>query len=263
MDVGNGRRLRELLKRGERVYGTRIVSPSPLWPGIVSEIGLDFVFLDLEHIPLDRERLAWMCQGYRTLGVAPVVRILQPDPFLASAALEGGAVGIVAPYVETVDQVRALRGAVKLNPLKGEKLQAVLAEDRLPPESLREYLEIRNCENLLILNIESELAIRSLDDMLAVPGVDGLLVGPHDLSLSLGVPEQYDDPRFSEAIIRIIQKGRQQQVGVGVHFFPDVSRQVAWAKAGANIILHGTDFDFFSKTLKSDLQRIRDGIGTS
>ena len=109
----------ERLRRADRLYGTLIVSPSPHWVPVVASLGLDFVFIDTEHIPLDREKLAWMCQAYHAVGLPPIVRITSPDPYEACVALDGGAVGIVAPYVETPEQVRELVGAVKKRPLKG------------------------------------------------------------------------------------------------------------------------------------------------
>src|SRR5258707_5272328 len=113
--------LRAALRAGRPVYGTLIVSDSPRWPASVAQIGLDFVFIDTEHIAIDRHPLSWMCHTYAALGLPPIVRIPSPDPYEATKILDGGAVGIVAPYVEAADQVRALRGAVKLRPLKGAK----------------------------------------------------------------------------------------------------------------------------------------------
>ena len=115
----NGLEFRKALRGRARVYGTLVVSPSPHWPAAVKAADLDFVFIDTEHIAQDRKELAWMCQAYRALEIAPIVRIPAPDPYQASMVLDGGACGVVAPYVETVEQVQKLVGAVKFCPLKG------------------------------------------------------------------------------------------------------------------------------------------------
>ena len=91
-----GRKLGEALRNGQRVYGTLIVSPSPHWPALVSTIGLDFVFIDTEHIAIDRHELAWMCRAYGAMNLAPVVRFPSPDPYQACMVLDGGACGVVA-----------------------------------------------------------------------------------------------------------------------------------------------------------------------
>src|SRR5262245_53625133 len=123
----NGLELCRAIKEERTVFGTLTVSDSPRWPQVVAQSGLDFVFIDTEHIAMDRRQLSWMCQTYAALNLAPIVRISAPDPYLATMALDGGAAGVIAPYVESVEQVQAMRGAVKYRPLKGEKLRRLLA----------------------------------------------------------------------------------------------------------------------------------------
>src|SRR4051794_22062236 len=114
-----GREIIQALHEGRPVFSSALVAPSSLWPGAAKQIGLDFVFIDTEHIPLDRQTLGWMCQAYQASGIPPVVRIPCNDPFEACKVLDAGAGGVIGPYVETADQVRDLVGAVKLRPLKG------------------------------------------------------------------------------------------------------------------------------------------------
>ncbi|MGH8020835.1 MAG: HpcH/HpaI aldolase family protein [Opitutaceae bacterium] len=208
---------------------------------MIAGVGLDFVFIDTEHIALDRGILSWMCQTYAALGLPPLVRIPAPDPFAACMALDGGAAGIVAPYVETVEQVQALRGAVKLRPLKGARLAAALRDEASLEPELQSYLERYNSQNTLVINIESTPAVERLDELLSVPGVDAVLIGPHDLSCSLGIPEQYEHRRFEETICRIVRVARQHGVGVGIHAWMGIERFVPWAGEGLNIIIHSAD----------------------
>lgn len=151
----NGKELKAALHAGQRVYGTMIVSTSPHWPQAVKSTGADFVFIDTEHIAIDRTTLAWMCQTYRALGLAPIVRIPSPDPYAATVALDNGANGVLAPYIETVEQVQRLRGAVKLRPLKGQVLEEVLSGERELDEEMQAYVNNRCAENLLFINIEA------------------------------------------------------------------------------------------------------------
>jgi 4-hydroxy-2-oxoheptanedioate aldolase len=254
----------ERLRGAERLYGTLLVSPSPHWVPVVAGLGLDFVFIDTEHIPLDREKLAWMCQAYRAVGLPPIVRITSPDPYQACAVLDGGAVGIVAPYVETAEQVRALVGAVKKRPLKGAVLARHLAGEQLDP-NLANYVETGAATRTLIVNIESVPALEALDEILAVEGLDGVLIGPHDLSSSLGVPECYDHPRFIAACDSIITKARARSLGAGIHVIYQANRladEERWARLGANFMLHAADIILFAEGIRRELgelkQRLRD-----
>jgi len=257
----NGRNLAEALHSGRRVYGTCIISPSPRWPGAIAGLGLDFVFIDTEHVPLERHQLAWMCQAYRALGLAPVVRVPKPDPFWATMALDGGAEGVIFPYVESPEQVQALRGATKLRPLKGERLQRALSGSAALEPELDRYLAARNAGTVAIVNIESTPALEALDDILAVPGLDAVLIGPHDLSCSLGIPEQYDHPRFDDAVRTIIRKARAARVGAGIHYWASLDQEISWARDGLNLIIHSTDLTVVAQALRADLARLKQALG--
>ncbi len=245
----------ERLRGAERLYGTLLVSPSPHWVPVVASLGLDFVFIDTEHIPLDREKLAWMCQAYRAVGLPPIVRITSPDPYEACVALDGGAVGIVAPYVETPEQVRELVGAVKKRPLKGRTLARHLAGEPLD-SGLQAYVEKRATPRTLIVNIESAPALAALDEILAIDGLDGVLIGPHDLSCSLGVPENYEHPKFLVACDTIITKARARGLGAGAHVTYQANRiahEERWARLGANLIVHAADIILFAEGIRRDI----------
>ncbi len=112
-----------------------------------------------------------------------------------------------------------------------------------------------------MINIESVPALERLDQILAEPGLDGVIIGPHDLSLSLGVPEEYHNRRFEDAVRKIISKVREKGLGVGIHFSQEAELQIKWAKAGANIILHSFDIALFEQKLKEDITAIRCALG--
>ncbi len=188
------------LKSGQTVYGTCITSIAPIWAKAARNAGLDFVFLDTEHIPLERMEIAALCQLYNAMGIAPVVRIPSPDSIKACQMIDAGAEGILAPYIETVEQVNEMVGALKFRPLKGKRLKELLENpDSIEPE-LKSYLENYNRGNICILNIESIPAVENLDKLLSVPGVDAVFIGPHDLSVNMGLPEMYDHPEFEKMV---------------------------------------------------------------
>jgi 4-hydroxy-2-oxoheptanedioate aldolase len=230
---------------------------------LLQQAEVDFVFIDTEHIPLGRETLSWMCQAFSFAGIPPVVRIPKPDPFEACKVLDGGAGGVIGPYVETAEQARALAGAARYRPLKGKRLEEALRDpDTIEPE-LRSYLEARNQNTILIVNIESVPALENLDEILSVPGLDSVLIGPHDLSCSLGIPEEYHHPRFDEAVRAIFAKAREHNVGAGIHFWLDVDLEIEWAKAGGNLVMHSSDMALFGQNLKRELDEIRLAVGGS
>ena len=252
--------LRHRLIAGDTLFGTLIVSPSPRWPKVVRGCGLDLVFIDTEHMALDRAELSWMCRTYAALGLPPLVRIPTPDPYAAATVLDDGAEGVIAPYVETAEQVHALRGAAKFRPIKGQKLRQILDGAEVEPE-LKSYIEDGAKDRLLIVNIESVPAVEALDEILAVPDLDGVLIGPHDLTCSLGVPEQWEHPKFLSTCETIFRKARAAGVGAGIHFWGGVEQQVRFLKLGASLLIHSADITLFQKHLRAELESIKKAAG--
>jgi len=255
-----GREIIAALHSGRYVYSTSITSPSPLWPSFVKQIGIDFVFLDTEHIPQDRQTMSAMCQTYSALGIPPVVRVPCNDPYEACKLLDGGAGGIIGPYLETADQARALVGAVKWKPLKGRRLDNFLRDPSTIEPELRKYLEDRNGDKIFIANIESVPAIENLHEICSVPGVDAVLIGSHDLSCSLGIPEKYDHPKFDEAVRKIFRIAREHNVGAGIHCWFGNDAHIRWAQAGGNLVMHSSDLSAFSNTLKAGIAELRKAL---
>lgn len=249
------------LQEGKRVYGTCFTSIAPSWPLSLQKAGLDFAFIDNEHISMNRADLARLCQVIKSYGISPIVRIPSPDPYLASQAIDAGAVGVVAPYLESVAQIRDLVGAVKYKPLKGEVLDRALKGEEALDAKTQAYVEKVNAGNMAIANIESVPAMNKLDELLSVPGLDAVFIGPHDLSVSLGHPEEYDHPVFEEAVKKIIRTSRRKGLAIGIHFSLEPERQIKWIKEGANIIVHSFDIALFTQRLIHDMKIIKKGVG--
>ena len=249
------------IRAGKLVYGTCITSTSPTWPTIAFRAGLDFVFLDTEHIPLERMEIARMCQTFRAMRIAPIVRIPSPDPYKACQMMDAGAEGVVAPYLESVEQIKELVGALKYRPLKGELLDQALAFPQGMDSTLHEYLDKWNAGNVCIANIESVIALERLEELLAVDGLDAVFIGPHDLSVSLSFPEQYDHPVFEDAVRKIIRVSLKNKLAVGIHFSETPERQIRWIKEGVNLIIHSSDLAMFSQRLQSDMIAIKMAVG--
>ncbi len=259
-----GKEFRDALRSGKTVYGTLITSSSPKMFDIVSKLGLDYVFFCTEHIFYNPENLGWMCRAYKTSGINPVVRILEPNPFLATQALDAGAGAILVPYVENITDVYALVGAVKYRPLKGDKLRRILYGDEKPSKELEAYLKNNNKNNTLLLNIESPAGVNNMEQFFLVksvdgPGVDGIVIGPHDLSVSYEMPEKYRSKEYLDLSCEIIKKTRACGIAAGCHSGSrgSLDIQIEWAKAGANIIMHSSDIFLFADKLQDDMNSIR------
>ena len=265
-----GKEFRNALREGKKVYGTQISSTSPKMFDSVISLGLDFVFFCNEHVQYNPETLSWMCNAFKAAGVNPLVRILEPSPYLATQALDAGACTVLVPYVEEIEDVIALIGAVKYRPLKGKKLMRILHGEEKPSEELKQYLIHNNRNNSLVLNIESEKGVAMMNEYLTIqsldgPAVDGLMIGPHDLSTSYGMPEKYFSKEFLALTEGIIKNARAKGVAVGGHtgYRDSLDLQLEWAKMGATMLLHCSDAFLFANQLNNDLNKIKKLLGAS
>ncbi len=258
-----GRALRERLAGGQRVYGIALEGfGHPKWPKLFAQLGIDYVFMDNEHNPLNRETCAWATQAYAANGIAPLLRIPEPSGTLAVMALDGGADGIIVPYVETVTQVRELVGAVKYRPLKGAALKRAVETGEFPSDAAADYLRRANADAVLVIMIESAAGVANLPDLLAVGGVDAVLVGPHDFSISHGVPEQFDHPMFTGALQNVVRICREHGVAVGVHHLAaSPERERRWIEWGCRLISHKSDTAFVVEGAAGEIGALRQALG--
>jgi len=227
-------------------------------------VDYDFIFICNEHMPIDRTETAMMCQFYAAKGISPVVRIPTPQAHYAAMALDGGAQGIVVPYVETVEEVQEIVGAVKYRPLKGKKLRDYLDGTTEPSPEITAFLEKFNRNNYVIIGIESVAGYDNLDAMLAIPGVDGVFVGPHDMTVSMDIPEQYDHPEFVAMLEDILTRCKAAGVGAGVHLsqmVADDTRFTNLIEKGMNWVLYGADIALLVGEMRKRLDGFRTHMG--
>ena len=256
----NRHELKQAWADGRRVYGTLVCSPSPVWAAQIHKANLDFVLIDEEHMPMDPAARGWMLRCYRAMKLAPIVRVGSCTYREVFQAIEHGAEGVLAPYIETVEEVKTLLAAVKYRPLKGERLRGVLDGAVTLSEKEEEYFRNYNDGSLVILNIESRTAADRLDSLL-LPGVDAVFIGPHDLSINLGIPEEYDNPLYLEYVQRIIDTCRAKGVAVGCHSAWDLPRQAQWARRGMNIVIWNSDVGLFVRGVNEDFAWVRRELG--
>ncbi|QEG43655.1 HpcH/HpaI aldolase family protein [Roseimaritima ulvae] len=244
------------LRGGQTLLGTMLTTAAPQWLPLVSAAGVDAVFIDTEHTPLDRREVAWMCRAFGAAGIASLVRIPAPDPYQACMALDDGATGVIAPYIETLEQVRQLVGATKHRPLKGHRLAERLG-GQVFESALETYSRQRCRNNVLLIQVESQRAVDDLAQLVAVEGVDGTLLGPHDLTCNMGIPEQYDDQRFIDAVAEVCRVCRAANVAPGMPWWPPLGSVERYMQLGIQLMFYGSDAGLFGAALEQGIKQLR------
>jgi len=237
----NGQEIKKKTKDGGIVYGTMLsLARNPKWGDAVAEWGLDYVVIDSEHASRGRTEITDLIAGIKTADVAPIVRVPIPSAHYVTMAMDAGAHGVLAPYCETVDEVREVVGSVKWLPLKGEYVDRAVREGKFPSDASRDYLAKRNSNNVCLIGIESLPALNNLPNILEVDGIDGIFVGPNDMSTSLGIPDQTDHPEYEEALRKVIALCSAKNVPVLIHH-QSVELTQKWLREGARFVLYSSD----------------------
>ena len=256
----DGHQLKEKVKGGGVVFGTMLTtSTNPRWATPFAAFGLDYVIIDTEHSPQGRSEVAGFLAAFSLRGVVPIVRVPVPDAHYATMALDAGAHGVLAPYCETVEEVKEVVGAVKWRPLKGALAKKAVDTGELPSEETRAYLQKRNRNSVCIIGIESVPAIENLPNILKVDGIDAIFVGPNDLSISLGVPDQLEHPAYEAALRNIIGICDDHGTPVLIHHHT-VALTQRWLREGARFVLYSTDARAMHNGFREEFAAIK-GVG--
>jgi 4-hydroxy-2-oxoheptanedioate aldolase len=190
------------VRGGETVFGGWAVSPGPASAGVLARTGLDYVVIDLQHGTATEAELPALTTAIRLAGATPLGRVRYAHPADIGRALDLGCEGVIVPNVESAEQAAGVAGACRYPPDGYRSAGGVLTGQPLP---------------LCIVMVESSRAMGELPATLALPGIDGVYVGPRDLSYSLGCPLDPHDPVLRPAFERIWADCVAAGKPVGVH----------------------------------------------
>jgi len=230
--------LKDRLLSGEVVHG--VLSPNTE-PDLVETLGLlgfDLYILDAEHGtagPVEAAAVVRACEG---AGLAPLVRPRGLDAKLLLKFLDAGMTGIMLPGARSAGDVRRLVEAVKYPPDGLRGIAPVRANSYLLGAERQEAWVARaNRETLVLPQIETREALEQVEDLAAVPGIDGFIVGPRDLALALGFPDGPSHPEIESAIDRVVAVAKRRGLVVGT-VAPTGARAKDLAARGLSILLH-------------------------
>ena len=252
--------LRQRLKQGETVIGTMVQEVrTPAIAQILKQVGFDFLMLDMEHGAYTLETAAEIIRVARLTGIPPLVRVAGPQYELIGRILDQGAVGVMLPRVERRAEVELLVQSIKYPPLgkRGVSSDAPHSGYHLRP--LAELVETTNEDTIAIAQIERKAAIDDIDDILSVPGLDVALIGPEDLSVSLGLGEVDAQRRIGAAIEAMIAAAARQGVVSAIHM-GNVEALEAWIARGMGLVMYSSDLGFLlGDPSRGGLERLRAG----
>ena len=233
--------VKEVLKAGQCVYGTSLEDClEPEMPVVLARAGLDLFFIDTEHCTATYAEIQALCRAAHAVNIVPLVRVTENRPELITRTLDVGAMGIIVPRIHSAEAGRAALEVMKFPPLghRGFGLRTIVTD--LQAKSAAEEIESCNRETLAVLMIESKAGLENVDEIAALPGVDVLFIGPYDLTLSLGIVEQFDNPIFWNAVDRVIAACKTAGIAAGIQTSNMLLLKEA-RRRGVRFLLYGSD----------------------
>jgi 2-dehydro-3-deoxyglucarate aldolase/4-hydroxy-2-oxoheptanedioate aldolase len=255
MYIDNAAKFRDKLRRGQMCLGTGITFSDATVTECLCGL-LDFVWIDMEHNPLSLEAVQAHVMATKGSDTAPLVRVAWNDPVLIKPVLDLGAAGVILPFIRTAEDTRR-----------------AVAACRYPPEGIRgfgprrpsnyarlggpEFCAAANDAILVHVQVEHVDAVRNIDEIVAVPGLFGIVLGPNDLAASLGHTGQPRHPDVLRAAETVIAAARRAGRFVGIGIGPEPETLTEWINRGVHWLSTGADFALMMRAAGQLVEHVR------
>ena len=260
METHQSTRFAEKLGKAEPAFGTVISFADPAVTELIAD-DVDFVWIDMEHNPHTLQTVQGHVMAANGTGATALVRVPWNDRVLIKQVLDSGAAGIIVPMVCSADEARKAVAAC-LYPPQGVRGYGPRRPSRYGRLSGPSFCQKLNDEMICILQIEHIDAIRQIDEIVAVPGISSLVIGPNDLSGSMG---HMGEPRHPDVVcaIEVVLKSagrRNLPVGIGMGAHPKLANE--WVQKGMRWVALGSDYTLLLAALQRTMQEMQTAVSS-
>lgn len=260
MDEASGVRpsaIRQRVLAGETVAGAMIFEFfAPGMPQVLKAAGCEFALFDMEHAGLGFETLKMLAAGCRGIGIEPLVRVPRSEYHFMARALDVGAFGVMVPMVENAEEARRIAEATHYPPQGRRGAAFGVAQDDYSGGDVKAKVAALNARTLVIAQIESERGLAEVDAIAATPGIDVLWLGHFDLTNFLGIPGEFESPKYLDAVCAVVAAARRHGKGLGF-----MAADAVWAKRyralGFNMIAAGLDASLLQSAIRATLKGLQ------
>jgi 2-keto-3-deoxy-L-rhamnonate aldolase RhmA len=245
------------LARGERAYGTMIFEfASPGLATIVANAGADFIMYDMEHSGISEAEIKRQVAYCRGLDIVPLVRPPEKSYAATARLLDLGIMGLMYQMVESKAEAEEIASWVQYPPHGVRGAMFGGAHDDYASPDVADTMAIANARTLTMVLIETAKGVEKVDEILAVPGIDMAHVGHFDLSLTMGIPGQFDHPDFQAAIDTIVAAANKHGKAVGL-LAPNVEWGREWMDRGFRFVSYSYDIGLLGDALRTGIDGLK------
>jgi len=254
--------LKAKLNRSELTIGSWVTLGHPSIAEIMAAAGFDWLVLDMEHSVLELSEMQSLIQVLDGKQCPAIVRLTSNHPDQIKRVMDAGATGIMVPMIKCAADAKAAVDGVYYPP-HGQR-GVGLARAQGYGHSFQAYRQWLEEHAVIVVMIEHVDAVRAIDSILEVPGIDAYIIGPYDLSGSMGRPGDLDHPDVQSAIAQVLEAGRRANKPGGIHVIePDPQALQQRIQAGFNFLGYGLDIRILDSICRTHLQNIRATLKSS
>lgn len=248
-------KLKETLRKGQPVIGTFIMCNCAELVEIVGICGYDFVVIDTEHGPLSVESTINLIRAAELKGLTPITRVTESSDSTILRSLDVGAHGIQVPQVNDAATAKRVAKASKYYPL-GTRGAALARSGDYGMVNANEYFTSANEETLVVVHCENKEGLENLEEIVRIPEIDVIFLGPFDMSQSLGVPGQVYHPLVEEAAEKVLKITKSAGKSAGI-FVTDGEQARKRIEQGFQYITINVDTTLFARACKNEISKIK------
>ena len=243
------------LDRNKTLFGIFVELPTPAAVEIAGAAGWDFVVIDCEHAPIATASLSDYLRAAEAFSIPAIVRVPSNTAEWIQAALDSGAAGVQIPQISSPEAARQAVEMARFHPIGKRGFNPFVRAARYSTEPSARFMERSNREVALILQLESAEAVKAVDEIVKLPGIDAIFLGPYDLSQSLGKPGEVNHQDVLDAGERVLRSAAAAGLAPAV-FVNTAEASAAWRQRGARWITYSTD----SFLLAASMRKLRNSI---
>lgn len=249
--------LKSSLKRNHVTVGSWLTLAHPSIAEIMAKSGFDWLAVDMEHSAITISQAQQLIIVIQLCGVTPLVRVGENTPLLIKRAMDSGAFGVIVPMVNSREDAQRAVEAVKYPPLGTRGVGLARAQGY--GMEFNAYKKWLNKNSIVIVQIEHIRAIDNLEDILKVSGVDSFIVGPYDLSASLGHPGEFNKREVKDALKKVERISRLLNIPAGFHVVePDTAALRRKIKEGYKFLAFSLDTLLLGRFCQESLRKIKE-----
>ncbi|OCB38138.1 aldolase [Mycobacterium malmoense] len=251
--------LREALRGDGLVLCLALMNArTPDVPAIAAACGYDAVYVDLEHTSTSLETAAMLCASAWGAGISGLVRVPSHDSSVIARAIDGGAVGVIVPHVNSGDEAAAVVDAARFPPIGHRSISGPNPVSGYQPRSPAELTDVLERRTVVAVMIETPQAVEATDAIAAVEGIDMILLGPSDLTAEMGIHGDYENDHFHLAVESVAAACRAHGVALGVAGIKSVDLLKRFTDLGLRFISAGTDVGMMTEAATARARALRE-----